>query len=290
MRALSAIRVGVIVLALVGAPVGVGIAVAGHLTTTVPSYTGCLHKASGTVSGLAEGPAPAAPCTMNETQVHLSGGDLTGIVTPATGGLQGGVTEGTATLGLSPSFQLPQGCASGQLPKWNGSGWVCAQDVDTDTDTPPLVLGTASNECTTFLNHRPQTHLGLFSYVVHPDFQLAPYQNGWSQLCQLALPAGRYQISANASFFNTASLDLQGNQREVNCELVQPTAHGPVQLDTRQLTLWSFWTGSLTLEEAHTFTAPGSVQVRCNVHDTGDDRSYVYQNGRVRINALQVRA
>ncbi len=58
-----------------------------------------------------------------------SGGDITAVTTGGASGLVGGTVAGDASLSLLTS------CAPGQLLKWNGAGWACANDVDTDTDT-----------------------------------------------------------------------------------------------------------------------------------------------------------
>ena len=51
-------------------------------------------------------------------------------------------TQYTASTGLSlngteftvaVSYQLPQACSGGQVAKWNGAAWVCADDTDTNT-------------------------------------------------------------------------------------------------------------------------------------------------------------
>ena len=41
---------------------------------------------------------------------------------------------GAGSINLAPSYQLPQACANGQVPKSNGSGgWACAADNDTNS-------------------------------------------------------------------------------------------------------------------------------------------------------------
>lgn len=58
-----------------------------------------------------------------------SGGDISSVITVAGSGLQGGVSAGDASLSLLTS------CGTGQLLKWSGAGWVCANDIDTDTNS-----------------------------------------------------------------------------------------------------------------------------------------------------------
>jgi trimeric autotransporter adhesin len=59
-----------------------------------------------------------------------SGGDITDV--NAGTGLTGGGSSGSVTLALANPFQLPQGCANGQVAKSSGSNsWECANDVDT---------------------------------------------------------------------------------------------------------------------------------------------------------------
>ncbi|MDQ3366472.1 MAG: hypothetical protein M3680_13685 [Myxococcota bacterium] len=57
-----------------------------------------------------------------------AGGDITSVTTSAASGLIGGAATGDAALSLLTT------CANGQLLKWNGSGWACANDNDVDTN------------------------------------------------------------------------------------------------------------------------------------------------------------
>jgi hypothetical protein len=57
-----------------------------------------------------------------------SGGTITGVTTSGSSGLVGGGTAGTLALSLLTS------CTAGQMLKWTGSAWGCANDVDTDTN------------------------------------------------------------------------------------------------------------------------------------------------------------
>lgn len=111
------------------AAVGVGLASAGHEPRDVVSYTGCLTP-GGALTSIREGDQPAKRCEPGAVIAHFSAGDITEIVAGA--GLTGGASNGTATIALAPSYQLPQGCGSGQVAEWDGTGWSCADD-DTGT-------------------------------------------------------------------------------------------------------------------------------------------------------------
>lgn len=123
-RRLVAVSVVSVVAVAVGAT-----ALAGHLADGVKSYTGCLVPNDGVIIKVKEGDAPESACTAGQTQVHLSGGDITKI--SVTGALTGGGENGEVTIGLKPEFSVPQGCAAGQVAEWSGSAWNCGVDSDT---------------------------------------------------------------------------------------------------------------------------------------------------------------
>jgi hypothetical protein len=56
-----------------------------------------------------------------------SGGTITGVGIGAAGGLIGGGSTGNVSL------SLPNTCSTGQLLKWSGSVWQCANDADTSS-------------------------------------------------------------------------------------------------------------------------------------------------------------
>lgn len=58
-----------------------------------------------------------------------SGGTITGVTVSPSSGLVGGGTTGNVML------SLPMTCAAGQMLKWNGASWACANDIDTDTNS-----------------------------------------------------------------------------------------------------------------------------------------------------------
>jgi hypothetical protein len=95
------------------------------------TITGCLTK-GGQLTSFAVGDAPGGSCKATDTQVALSGGDITGIATPLAGGLSGGTDSGAATLSLQQRFQLPQTCAAGDVIRYSAAlqYWACGSALE----------------------------------------------------------------------------------------------------------------------------------------------------------------
>ncbi len=118
-------------------------AAAGHQSQGVDGYTGCLNVAGGTLVNVVVGTSPKDPCTGQQLQIHFGGGDITEVATPAGGGLDGGSSNGAATLALAPGYRLPQSCAAGAVPEWDGTGgWGCG----TAAGGPGVVMRTINKQ------------------------------------------------------------------------------------------------------------------------------------------------
>lgn len=140
-----------------------------------------------------------------------SGGTVTSVDSGT--GLTGGPFTSTGTLSLLQSFQLPQGCGSGQVAKSNGSTqWSCADDIDTDTNSGGTVTSVGSG---TGLTGGPVTGTG--SLALLQGFQLPqgcasgdlPRSNGstaWS--CSSTTDGPYWALAGNAG--TTAGFDFLG--------------------------------------------------------------------------------
>ena len=123
----------VAVAAVAVAAAGGAAAYAAFPETDVTNYTGCLGTGGtggGQITQVGQGTSPMKPCGSNQQVIHLSGGDITEV--KVAGGLTGGGTNGSVTVGLDTAHSLPQSCEVGAVPKSDGSNsWGCAKDNDT---------------------------------------------------------------------------------------------------------------------------------------------------------------
>ena len=124
-------------LALAVAAVGVvaiaGTALAGHQTSGVKSYTGCLVSGDGVMIKIKEGNAPRSACTGGQIEAHFSGGDITKISVGSGLSLPNGGDNGEVRIELAAGQALPQGCADGRVAEWDSGTdrWICGVDNDT---------------------------------------------------------------------------------------------------------------------------------------------------------------
>jgi hypothetical protein len=125
-RALTLVVVAVGVVAIAGT------ALAGHQTSGVKSYTGCLVSGDGVLIKIKEGNTPKSACSGGQVEAHFSGGDITKI------SVGNGLTStpnpdenGEVRIELAAGQTLPSGCTAGRVAEWNGSAWVCGDDNDT---------------------------------------------------------------------------------------------------------------------------------------------------------------
>jgi len=109
------------------------VAIAGHVTSGVKSYTGCLTVNGGTLTQIKEGDTPLNPCGSGQVRAHFSGGDISKISVGPGLSLPNGGDNGEVTIQLDAKYSLPASCASEQVAKWNAttSTWVCGTDNDT---------------------------------------------------------------------------------------------------------------------------------------------------------------
>jgi hypothetical protein len=94
-------RISIMGLGLTIVVVSTAVAFAGHQASGVSSFTGCLKQSNGTLSRFAVGDSPQSPCPSGNVEMHVSGGDITSVATPAGSGLQGGGTDGAVSLSLA---------------------------------------------------------------------------------------------------------------------------------------------------------------------------------------------
>jgi hypothetical protein len=241
--------------------VAVALALASALVFAVDdgaaSYTGCLNLNGGTIVSVAPGDTPLSRCSSHQIQVRLGGGDITSIT--AGTGLEGGTTNGDATLSVQPSYRLPQGCSFGAVVKWKGDAdgrWTCGADADTDT----------------------------FAFAAVDIAGEGGVPNSMQTIRKLFLPEGTYAIFAKVTIGYT---EVDSDVRDTACQLM---AESDVDFGrTSDFEGDSFGAGVISLMLVHEFTVGGLVEFACA--DGGDDSGLDHNDASwsdLRITAIRL--
>lgn len=211
-----------------------GSAFAGHETTSVPSYTGCLNPNGGTVYNLKLGNAPLNECTGPAQQpqptIHLSGGDITGVT--AGNGLTGGGGEGTVRLDVDSSQIQTR--------------------IDADCEGQGGAISRITADGDVSCNTGPSARFNKFVGSVDPDIALHP-------LATLTVPrTGDYAL------IGSVTLEFSGDDAHSFCHLKV----NDIVLDTAE---FDFIDGEIehnaaTLMSDATLPGGALVEIACSIH------------------------
>ncbi len=275
-----------------------GSAVAGHVTGTVKSYTGCLVSSDGVIIKLKEGDTPSSRCAPGQVEVHFSGGDISKISVGPGLSLPNGGDNGEVTIQLDVRYSLPQSCQNEQVAKWNGSAWICGNDNDTTYSGGTGLDLSASNvfsiepdyrvknnqSCTSgqFANGinssgtlscgSPAAGARVFANVQSPSSGIGiPSDLSFHQVVTLTIPAGAYAITA----IGTGTQEVNDREWRLGCDLragstvlshtvasSQPQGGFYVQ-DTNDPA------GSIAMISLRNFTSSATLEVTCATREPG---------------------
>lgn len=310
-------RVLMLAIAAIGIAAVSGTALAGHQTTGVKSYTGCLPPGDGPIIKIKEGNSPRSACTGGAFEVHFSGGDITKI--SVSGGLElgpSGGDNGHVEINLKPGFSLPQGCADGRVAEWDSgtSRWICGVDDDTTYSASTgldLSAGNAfSIEPAYRLPGKSCTTAGQFAKGFENDGDIqcaAPASAGveaWQatagvtflpkgegvDLVTLSLPTGTYLMTAKATVGDWSGGARGDEEFTITCQLRDGAfADLPVEGSTvdgaEESTDNVGPAGPAVVHGLVTLASAGTVRFTCTARG-GDDESD--EAGDVTMTAIRV--
>jgi hypothetical protein len=216
-------------------------AVAAREAGTVASYTGCLKN--GKIESVALGDTPLAPCGSSTPQVRLSGGDVTAVA--AGTGLTGGGDGGDVALAVDPA--AVQSRVTGNCLRIDASISAIHQDGTVTCNNDDTGAGT-------------DVFAGFYDGpVAMPLLVGGPFPVTPVPIARLALPAGRYAISATLDLENTGAGDFGD---VVICEL---DAGGDFDRSLVQIGPFNQPAGAtrIALEVVHEFGGKGATEMRC---------------------------
>jgi hypothetical protein len=256
-------KLALVFLAMVGMLALATGAIAGHQTSGVKSYTGCLVSGDGVMIKIKEGNSPRSACTGGQVEAHFSGGDITKISVGGGLSLPNGGDNGEVRIELAAGQTLPTGCVAGRVAEWNGSAWVCGVDNDTTyTAGTGLDLSAAnafSIEPAYRVKNSPDCSSGQFAtgFDGDGDIQCAAPASatsagffsrtasdvqvaGTMTILSETLPAGNYLLFGHV-VGTTPSFDDDASGR---CDLASDSSHvsfsdDPLERDNANLTLLS---------------------------------------------------
>ena len=294
-------------LALAVAAVGVvaiaGTAVAGHQTSGVKSYTGCLVPNDGVIVKIKEGNAPKSACTGGQVEAHFSGGDITKISVGNGLTLPNGSDNGEVRIELAAGQTLPSGCAAGRVVEWSGSAWICGVDNDTTyTEGTGLDLTgtTFSIQPDYRVKNNPDCESGKFATGFDGSGTIqctAPPASGvevWQSirptdtvvggvivlpkdegvdLIQIPLPAGTYLVTAVTTISDRNSDDEIGAKCRLRNGAFLPLAVHSSTVDIGKGSLEA--TGVVTVHGVVALASPDTVRFTCTAFggDSEDDQA-----------------